>query len=88
MLAGHSVQAATFAVFEAGAGILLLAGLWTPIAGGLAALLELRNSVWHTDNLWVCVLVGALCAALAMIGPGAWSIDARRFGWKRIDKDL
>jgi hypothetical protein len=22
---------------------------------------------------------------LALLGPGAWSIDARLFGWRRID---
>ena len=26
-----------------------------------------------------------VAAAVAMIGPGAWSIDARRFGRKHID---
>ena len=29
-------------------------------------------------------LLGALGAALAMLGPGAWSVDARLFGRKRI----
>ena len=24
-------------------------------------------------------------AALAMLGPGRWSVDARLFGWKRIE---
>jgi len=24
-------------------------------------------------------------AALVLVGPGAWSIDRRLFGWKRID---
>jgi uncharacterized membrane protein YphA (DoxX/SURF4 family) len=85
LLAGHSVQAAIFAAFAGAAGILLLAGLWTPVVGSLAALVELRNILSHTDNLRICVLLGALGVALAMIGPGAWSIDARLFGWKRIN---
>ena len=72
-------------MFAMAAGILLLPGLWTPIAGSLASLVELRNLLSHTDNPWICVLLGALGAALAMIGPGAWSVDARLFGWKRID---
>ena len=27
----------------------------------------------------------AMGAALELVGPGAWSVDARLFGWKRID---
>ena len=84
LLGGHSVQAPVFAGFAAAAGILILAGLWTPIAGSLAVLVQLRNVFLHADP-WICVLLGALGAALAMIGPGAWSVDARLFGWKRID---
>ena len=33
----------------------------------------------------VYVLVATLGAALALLGTGAWSVDARLFGWKRID---
>jgi hypothetical protein len=31
------------------------------------------------------VLLGTLGAAVALVGPGAWSVDARLFGWKRIN---
>ena len=34
---------------------------------------------------WAALALAILAAALAMIGPGAWSIDARRFGRKHID---
>jgi putative oxidoreductase len=63
----------------------LLLGLWTPIAGILTALFELRDLISHCDNLWTCILLGSLGVGLAMIGPGAWSADARRYGWKRVN---
>lgn len=72
-----------------GAGILLLIGLWTPVAGALAAIVQvsiafLRYSS-HSGDPWIPVVQAVLSAALAMLGPGAWSIDARLFGRKHID---
>jgi uncharacterized membrane protein YphA (DoxX/SURF4 family) len=67
------------------AGILLLAGLWTPIAGVLLAIIEVWSAFTHPHDPWSYILLGTLGAALAMLGPGAWSVDARLFGWKRID---
>jgi len=67
-----------------GAGLLLLAGLWTPIAGTLVALIELWEVFLLPQNLWLYILMGTLGAALAMLGPGTWSVDARLFGWKRV----
>ena len=71
-------------VLAAGAGILLLAGLWTPIAG----VLVLADALWNlsaSDHPCCWILVGTLGAALALLGPGVWSVDSRRFGWKRLD---
>jgi uncharacterized membrane protein YphA (DoxX/SURF4 family) len=67
------------------AGILLLAGLWTPIVGALVVVLTLSTACWIPGDPWMYVLLGTLGVALALIGPGAWSVDARLFGWKRID---
>ncbi len=68
----------------AGAGALLLVGLWTPVAGVLMAVAELFLTFSHPVDPWRHVLLGTLGAALAMLGPGAWSVDARLFGRKRI----
>jgi hypothetical protein len=68
-----------------GAGMLLLAGLWTPVSGTLAAALEMWIAFSGVDHLRGVLLLAALCAALAMLGPGAWSVDARLFGRKRIE---
>jgi uncharacterized membrane protein YphA (DoxX/SURF4 family) len=67
------------------AGILLLAGLWTPIAGVLVAVVAFLLALRQPGDPWIYILLGTLGAALALIGPGAWSVDARLFGWKRID---
>ena len=68
-----------------GTGVLLLAGLWTPFAGGLAAVLELWRAFSQPQDPLTHILLVTLGAALGLLGPGAWSVDARLFGWKRID---
>ena len=72
-------------VIGAGAGILLLAGLWTPVAGALVAIVEVWITFSRPSDPWIPIMLAALGAALAMVGPGAWSLDARLFGRKHID---
>jgi putative oxidoreductase len=67
-----------------GLGVLLIAGLWTPVTGSLVALEALWN-VFSSGHPWRWIMLATLCAALALTGPGAWSLDARLFGWKRLD---
>jgi putative oxidoreductase len=68
----------------AGAAVLLLVGLWTPVAGVLMAVAEVGLTFSHPIDPWRHILLGTLGVALAMLGPGAWSVDARLFGRKRI----
>jgi putative oxidoreductase len=67
------------------AGICLIAGVWTPIAGSLVATLGLWSAFTHPEDPLSRLLLATMGATLALVGPGALSIDARLFGWKRID---
>jgi uncharacterized membrane protein YphA (DoxX/SURF4 family) len=82
---GASLQTITPHVIAAGGGLLLLFGLWTPVAGAIVAITELLFAFSHSHDPWVSVLLASLGVALALMGPGAWSVDAQRFGWKRIE---
>jgi putative oxidoreductase len=67
------------------AGIPLLVGLWTPMAGTLVAIVEVWIAFSRPDSPFIPIMLATLGATLAMIGPGAWSIDARLFGRKHIE---
>lgn len=64
------------------AGIFLLAGLWTPLAGAAVAMTELWIVFSQSADPWTHFLLAVLGASLALLGPGAWSVDARLFGRK------
>ena len=66
-------------------GLLLLVGLWTPIAGTLLAILALWAAFLRPAEPLIWVLLAAVGGASALLGPGGWSVDARLFGWKRIE---
>jgi putative oxidoreductase len=72
-------------VIVACAGIFLLVGLGTPIAGGLIAVIESWTVMTRMGDPWFQIVTGSLGGTVAMIGPGAWSIDARLFGRKHVE---
>jgi putative oxidoreductase len=65
-------------------GLFILAGLWTPLVGALIAAVELWIVLAGGSDIWMALMLAAFGGTLAMIGPGAWSIDARLFGRKYI----
>jgi uncharacterized membrane protein YphA (DoxX/SURF4 family) len=67
------------------AGVLLLIGLWTPVVGTLIAVIELWIALSHVGDPWMPIVLAILGGTAAMIGPGAWSVDARLFGRRHID---
>jgi putative oxidoreductase len=72
-------------VIVGAAGVLLLIGLWTPIAGAAVALIKLWMFLSGSADLCQPGVLAVLGVTLAMIGPGAWSVDARLFGRKQIE---
>jgi putative oxidoreductase len=68
------------------AGIFLVFGLFTPVAG----MVIVPAQVWMAFSSGFAndgerpmrLFLAAAAASVAMLGPGAWSVDARRFGRK------
>jgi hypothetical protein len=67
------------------AGLLLIAGVWTQIAGFLIVGAEGWIALSRTSNAGFSAVLALLALTLAMIGPGAWSVDALLYGRKHIE---
>ena len=66
-------------------GVLMAVGLWTPVIGALAAIGAALHGFLSPTDAGFYLLLATLCAALALLGPGFWSFDARLFGWSRLE---
>ena len=75
----------------AAGAVFLIAGLWTPVMATVVAL----DQIWmalsiyplHDQMFWIHLCLTVVALSVAMLGPGAWSIDARLFGRRRFDID-
>jgi uncharacterized membrane protein YphA (DoxX/SURF4 family) len=60
-------------------------GLFTPIVCSIAALLTMALFLLvHNDPIVVNTATASLCVMLALVGAGAYSVDARLFGQRRV----
>jgi uncharacterized membrane protein YphA (DoxX/SURF4 family) len=66
------------------AGLLLIAGLWTPVAGVVTACAETWVAFSLPAHAGIPAVLAVLAVTLALIGPGEWSVDARLYGRKHI----
>ena len=82
---GQALELTILVILVIADGVLFVAGLWTPVAGSLVVILAIWSISSHHESLCSTVLLSAIGAGLALVGPGAWSVDAWLFGWKRID---
>jgi putative oxidoreductase len=71
-------------IIGACAGMLFLVGLWTPLVGTLIVVVELWITVTHLRDPWIPIMLATITATTAMLGPGAFSVDARLFGRRRL----
>jgi putative oxidoreductase len=76
LVSGVAVQIVFVQSVAIGGGILLILGLWTPIAGALVSLVEICLMFPETAQMQSNILLGTLGAALVALGPGVRSLDA------------
>jgi uncharacterized membrane protein YphA (DoxX/SURF4 family) len=81
----------TLAVLALLTGVAFLLGFATSALAGMSALIALWTHLWHSqlasgsfvnDLLHIDLIV--MSSALALLGPGAFSVDAHLFGRKKI----
>jgi hypothetical protein len=80
---GHLVQNPRIAVFAGllSLSILLIAGLLAPLAATLGGAAQLALLLTGSTSIPCGAIISPLlCLLVALLGPGAYSVDARLFG--------
>jgi putative oxidoreductase len=67
-----------------GVAVMIWIGLWTPLAAVVGAATQVIVMIFGHRFESSLIVFATMGLSLAMLGPGAWSFDARLFGRKRI----
>ena len=86
---GQSATQIVIGVLLAALAVLLVFGLRTSLAvttaAGLLLTSELYSHVSGSQSWFYLLLQVSLCASVALLGPGGYSLDARLSGWRSIN---
>jgi uncharacterized membrane protein YphA (DoxX/SURF4 family) len=86
---GQSATQIVIGVLLAALAVLLVFGLRTSLAvtaaAGLLLASELYSHVSGGQGWFYLLLQVFLCASVALLGPGGYSLDARLSGWRSIN---
>ena len=86
---GQSATQIVIGVLLAAVAVLLVFGLRTSLAvtagAGLLLASELYSHVSVSQGWFYLLLQVFLCASVALLGPGGYSLDARLSGWRSIN---
>ncbi len=89
---GPPIQLIVSSTLAMAVGILLLAGLWTPISGSLVAAMGIWNTISRPGDPWACIFFATMPASLdgsasmfEMAGASSHTLLKRVFFWlKRV----
>ena len=87
LASGPHRDATAPAIVGIAAGLLLLIGLWTPVGSLLAVISQSWTLFISAVMPQTAILLLSISVAVAMLGPGAWSIDSLLFGRHRLKID-
>jgi hypothetical protein len=65
------------------AAVLIVVGWYTPLAAGSAAVISLCT-FWVCREPGINVLLMSILVAIGLLGAGAYSVDARLYGRRRL----
>jgi hypothetical protein len=67
-------------------GVLTIFGFATMISGIVSCALLIVSFGWlHPQSNGLFAIAAGLSLVLMLLGPGAYSLDARFFGWRRVE---
>jgi uncharacterized membrane protein YphA (DoxX/SURF4 family) len=77
-------KGALFNTLNVVGAVLMTLGVWTPLIA-VAQVAVFSILLWNNGLADARVMLTIIATSLVMLGPGAFSVDARLFGRRRID---